>query len=168
TYQTVSVPRTRPVEPQLPTQQPPATVTQVRVSQSTPGVPTQPTLPPATEMRATQSAGVPLMVPEVDELSRIEAGFNLDPIRIEQINSPLLTPTQPPARQREAQVQQLLALAQQRPLSSEQTYLGPFGMPLRQYGYSMFAGNVSTFAPVDDIPVGPDYALGPEAHTTTH
>jgi protein involved in polysaccharide export with SLBB domain len=34
-------------------------------------------------------------------------------------------------------------------------------MPLRQYGYSMFAGNVSTFAPVDDIPVGPDYVLGP-------
>jgi polysaccharide biosynthesis/export protein len=161
TYQTVSVPRTRPVEPQLPTQQPPATVTQVRVSQSTPGVPAQPALPPATEMRATQSAGGPLMAPEVDELSRIEAGFNLDPIRIEQINSPLLTPTQPPAQQREAQGQQLLALAQQRPLSTEQTYLGPFGMPLRQYGYSMFAGNVSTFAPVDDIPVGPDYVLGP-------
>lgn len=161
TYQTVSVPRTRPVEPQLPTQQPPANVTQVRVSQSTPGVPAQPTLPPATEMRATQSAGAPLMVPEVDELSRIEAGFNLDPIRIEQINSPLLTPTQPPAQQREAQGQQLLAVAQQRPLSTEQTYLGPFGMPLRQYGYSMFAGNVSTFAPVDDIPVGPDYVLGP-------
>jgi polysaccharide biosynthesis/export protein len=161
TYQTVSVPRTRPVEPQLPTQQPPATVTQVRVSQSTPGVPAQPALPPATEMRATQSAGGPLMAPEVDELSRIEAGFNLDPIRIEQINSPLLTPTQPPAQQREAQGQQLLALAQQRSLSTEQTYLGPFGMPLRQYGYSMFAGNVSTFAPVDDIPVGPDYVLGP-------
>jgi protein involved in polysaccharide export with SLBB domain len=161
TYQTVSVPRTRPVEPQLPTQQPPARVTQVTVSQSTPGVPAQPTLPPAAEMRATQSAGAPLMVPEVDELSRIEAGFNLDPIRIQQINSPLLTPTQPPAQQREAQGQQLLALAQQRPLSTEQTYLGPFGMPLRQYGYSMFAGNVSTFAPVDDIPVGPDYVLGP-------
>ena len=45
TYQTVSVPRTRPVEPQLPTQQPPATVAQVRVSQSTPGAPAQPTLP---------------------------------------------------------------------------------------------------------------------------
>src|SRR5262245_33613160 len=165
TYQTVSVPRTRPVEPQLPTQQPmqqpPATVTQVTVSQSTPGVPAQLTLPPATEMRATQSAGAPQMVPEVDELSRIEAGFNLDPIRIQQINSPLLTPTQPPAQLREAQGQQLLPVAQQRQLSTEQTYLGPFGMPLRQYGYSMFAGNVSTFAPVDDIPVGPDYVLGP-------
>ena len=39
--------------------------------------------------------------------------------------------------------------------------LGPFGTPLRQYGYSIFAANVSTFAPVDDIPVGPDYVMGP-------
>src|SRR5438552_2250433 len=30
-----------------------------------------------------------------------------------------------------------------------------------QYGYAMFASNVSTLAPVDDIPVGPDYVLGP-------
>lgn len=37
----------------------------------------------------------------------------------------------------------------------------PFAIPLRQYGYSMFAANVSTFAPVDDVPVGPDYVLGP-------
>jgi len=44
---------------------------------------------------------------------------------------------------------------------NSQAYLGPFGAPLRQYGYSMFAANVSTFAPVDDIPVGPDYVMGP-------
>ncbi len=37
----------------------------------------------------------------------------------------------------------------------------PFAMPVRQYGYSMFAANVSTFAPVDDVPVGPDYVVGP-------
>ncbi len=33
--------------------------------------------------------------------------------------------------------------------------------PLRQYGYAVFASDVSTFAPVDDFPVGPDYVLGP-------
>ncbi|MBI2564274.1 MAG: SLBB domain-containing protein [candidate division NC10 bacterium] len=38
---------------------------------------------------------------------------------------------------------------------------GSFGTPIRQYGYSMFTANVSTFAPVDDIPVGPDYVMGP-------
>ena len=32
---------------------------------------------------------------------------------------------------------------------------------LRQFGYSLFASNVSTFAPVEDVPVGPDYVLGP-------
>jgi protein involved in polysaccharide export with SLBB domain len=163
TYQTVSVPRTRPVERQLPTQQqlPPATVTQVTVSQSTPGVAAQPGLPPVAEMRAAQSAGAPMMVPEVDELSRIEAGFNLDPIRIQQLSSPLLTPTPPPVQQIQAQGQQSEPASQQRPAAPEQAYLGPFGTPLRQYGYSMFAANVSTFAPVDDIPVGPDYVLGP-------
>ena len=61
------------------------------------------------------------------------------------------------------------ALPQQLPQSAaaehqdqpSQAYLGPFGAPLRQYGYAMFASNVSTFAPVDDIPVGPDYVVGP-------
>lgn len=32
---------------------------------------------------------------------------------------------------------------------------------LRQYGYSLFANPISTFAPVEDVPVGPDYILGP-------
>ncbi len=37
----------------------------------------------------------------------------------------------------------------------------PLAIPIRQYGYALFAANVSTFAPVDDIPVGPDYVIGP-------
>ncbi len=32
---------------------------------------------------------------------------------------------------------------------------------LRQFGYAVFSSPVSTFAPVDDVPVGPDYILGP-------
>ncbi len=32
---------------------------------------------------------------------------------------------------------------------------------LRQFGYTVFSSPVSTFAPVDDVPVGPDYVLGP-------
>src|SRR6266850_1837548 len=148
TYQTVSIPRTRPAEPFPPMQQPAGTVTQVTVSQSAPGVPPQTSLQP-TEARAL-STSAPMAVPEVDELSRIEAGFNLDPVRVQQISAPLLPPQT--ARAQQSQVQ---------PSQSEQGYLGPFGTPLRQYGYSMFAANVSTFAPVDDIPVGPDYVLGP-------
>ena len=40
-------------------------------------------------------------------------------------------------------------------------FLGPFGSPLRQYGYAVFASYVSSFAPIDDVPVGPDYVVGP-------
>jgi protein involved in polysaccharide export with SLBB domain len=40
-------------------------------------------------------------------------------------------------------------------------FIDPFATPLRQYGYSLFSGNVSTFAPVDNVPVGPDYVVGP-------
>lgn len=40
--------------------------------------------------------------------------------------------------------------------------------PLRQFGYDMFGPNVSTFAPVDDVPVGPDYVLGPGDDVTIH
>lgn len=36
-----------------------------------------------------------------------------------------------------------------------------FAVPMRQYGYALFSTNVSTFAPVDDVPVGPDYVMGP-------
>ena len=32
---------------------------------------------------------------------------------------------------------------------------------LRQFGYNLFARVPSTFAPVEDVPVGPDYVLGP-------
>src|SRR3989338_9088310 len=53
------------------------------------------------------------------------------------------------------------------PLSTiEATYQSPAfagekPRELRQYGYSLFASPVSTFAPVEDVPVGPDYVLGP-------
>src|SRR5213594_1389907 len=204
-YQTVSIPRARSIEPPLTqqqltqqqlAQQPPAgTITQVTVSQqNAPATPGQVVQQPAPEATRVQSGGLAPAAPEVDELSRIEAGFNLDPIRVQQLGGlqqfqPLLTQqqqlqlSQPPSAQlqqtqlqqtqlQQAQLQQAPlqqgALQQgqllqpgQRQLTQEQAYLGPFGTPLRQYGYSMFAANVSTFAPVDDIPVGPDYVLGP-------
>ena len=162
-YQTVSIPRTRTLEPlQLPqpptTTQPPATtVTQVTVSQSAPGTQAPVSQQPAVETRAP-SGNPPLAAPEVEEFSRIEASYNLDPMRVYQVGS-----QQPQQFQNPQQFQQTpqLQQTQQRQTPQDQGYLGPFGMPLRQYGYAMFAANVSTFAPVDDIPVGPDYVLGP-------
>jgi polysaccharide biosynthesis/export protein len=170
-YQTVSIPRSRPAEPPVLQQQAPqaGTVTQVTVSQSAPGAAPQIGQQPGAEMRAPNVGPTP-SVPEVEELSRIEAGFNLDPVRVQQIGS--FQQNQPQFQQPFMQPQSLqhqfqqsqVSLYQQRQNVQDQpnqAYLGPFGTPLRQYGYSMFTANVSTFAPVDDIPVGPDYVLGP-------
>ncbi|PYN54961.1 MAG: hypothetical protein DMD94_13375 [Candidatus Rokuibacteriota bacterium] len=159
-YQTVSVPRSRepvPFQPQAPT----TTVTQVSVSQGAQGIASQPTADGRAPAGVQGPSG-----PDVDELSRIEAGFNLDPMRPMAVQpqygaqrvSQQLT-AQQLANQQGAGLQQVSA--QQQGAASEQAFLGPYGAPLRQYGYAMFASNVSTFAPVDDIPVGPDYVLGP-------
>jgi protein involved in polysaccharide export with SLBB domain len=179
-YQTVSIPRSRPAEP-APYQRGPqgatvaqgASVTQVTVSQGAPGTQTQISQQPTTDVRTPNpSLAVPAL--EVEELSRIEAGFNLDPVRVQQIGSfqqaqPQFAQPQPLPQQQVSQnpsQQPALSQSQPQPRQSVQdqtteAYLGPFGAPLRQYGYAMFAANVSTFAPVDDIPVGPDYVLGP-------
>ncbi len=37
----------------------------------------------------------------------------------------------------------------------------PEPLKLRQFGYSLFASKVSSFAPVDNVPVGDDYTIGP-------
>ena len=182
-YQTVSIPRSRPAD-QLPYQQGPqvaqgGTVTQVTVTQSAPGAlgaPGQLTQqqqqqpPQQFADPRTANVGVTPATADVDEFSRIEAGFNLDSVRVQQIGSFQPTQVQFALQQPQSPQQaQQAALAQQLPQSQRpsnqdqpsQAYLGPFGAPLRQYGYSMFATNVSTFAPVDDNPVGPDYVLGP-------
>jgi protein involved in polysaccharide export with SLBB domain len=181
-YQTVSVPRSRPAD-QLPYQQGPqvaqgGTVTQVTVTQSAPGAlgaPGQPTQqqqqPQQFADPRTSNVGVTPATSDVDEFSRIEAGFNLDSVRVQQIGSFQQTQAQfalqrpqSPQQAQQAALAQQLPQSQQRPSNQDQpsqAYLGPFGAPLRQYGYAMFATNVSTFAPVDDIPVGPDYVLGP-------
>ena len=182
-YQTVSVPRSRPAD-QLPYQQGPqvaqgGTVTQVTVTQSAPGAlvapgqPAQQQQPPPQQFAdpRTSNVGVTQATADVDEFSRIEAGFNLDSVRVQQIGSFQQTQVQfalqqpqSPQQAQQAALAQQLPQSQQRPRNQDQpsqAYLGPFGAPLRQYGYAMFATNVSTFAPVDDIPVGPDYVLGP-------
>ena len=82
--------------------------------------------------------------------SKTEVLFALNQLLLQQSQQALLPPQQFSLSQR-----------QSTPDQTSQGYLGPYGAPLRQYGYSMFAATVSTFAPVDDIPVGPDYVLGP-------
>jgi polysaccharide biosynthesis/export protein len=182
-YQTVSIPRSRPADP-FPSQGPQGTqvaqsgtVTQITVSQSAPGAAgapgplTQPQQQQFADPRTPNVVGSTATAPDVEEFSRIEAGFNLDSVRVQQIGSfqqPqaqfAMQQPQSPQQAQQAALAQQLPQSQQRPSNQDQAsqaYLGPFGSPLRQYGYAMFAANVSTFAPVDDIPVGPDYVLGP-------
>src|SRR5712691_2859085 len=182
-YQTVAVPRTRSLQPPAPgfqpQQAPATTVTQVTA--------TSPSALPQAMQSPTETsrfANVPTVgTQETEELSRIEAAFNLDPIRQMSVLDPIRQASVPiapqqqyfgqPVNLQQPGVQQQQATFLQAGLQQQQqvqqpqlipegpAMLGPFGTPLRQYGYSMFAANVSTFAPVDDIPVGPDYVLGP-------
>lgn len=73
----------------------------------------------------------------------------------------LLTPSIGPQPQGQLQGQPL-PQAQGQPLLEEQ--ISPIEQTygaLRQFGYTIFSSPVSTFAPVDDVPVGPDYVVGP-------
>jgi protein involved in polysaccharide export with SLBB domain len=48
-----------------------------------------------------------------------------------------------------------------RGLDTAQTPAAPSTRDLTQFGYSIFASRVSTFAPVTNVPVGNDYVIGP-------
>lgn len=76
---------------------------------------------------------------------------------------------QPETKERpETKTPRALSQTPELPLSPiERAFQGiasPVGEPLqgfRQFGYNFFWAPVFTFAPVDDVPVGPDYVLGP-------
>lgn len=65
-------------------------------------------------------------------------------------------------------------LGRQRGDSMSDPESDPSGVPddvLRQFGYSLFnapVNSISTFAPVEDVPVGPDYLLGPGDNLRIH
>ena len=88
-YQTVAVPRTRSLQPGVPgfqpQQAPAATVTQVTVTSQSAAPP-----PPQSPTETSRPAPVATSgTQEVEELSRIEAGFDLDPIRQMSVLDPL-------------------------------------------------------------------------------
>src|SRR5437870_3909343 len=100
-YQTVAVPRTRSLQPPVPgfqpQQAPATTVTQVTVT-SQGGAPqvSQPSAEPP-RPATPPSAGAQ----EVEELSRIEATFNLDPIRQMSVLDPIRQASVPIAPQQQ-------------------------------------------------------------------
>jgi protein involved in polysaccharide export with SLBB domain len=118
---------------------------------------------------APRSAGV-----DTGEVSRIEAMFELEatqrllgaerPWALGMVMRQPPEGSEPPGTPTPRTPAQLVAEGRLVPLPgmpSAPARFDPFAVSLRQYGYAMFASNVSTFAPVDDVPVGPDYVLGP-------
>src|SRR2546426_11739208 len=100
-YQPVAVPRTRSLQPPAPgfqpQQAPATTVTQVAATSQS-GVP-QGTQPP---IETSRFATVPTVgTQEVEELSRIEAAFNLDPIRQMSVLDPIRQASVPIAPQQQ-------------------------------------------------------------------
>lgn len=87
-------------------------------------------------------------------------------------------PSEPPAPRERPESERAAAARPEgapEPLSpAERAFQGiasPTGDPLgelRQFGYSFFRRPASTFAPVDDVPVGPDYVLGPGDDLVIH
>src|SRR5206468_2777114 len=145
-FQTAAAPRSRALEavPNL-LQTGVPTVTQVTVTQ---GAPSQVSQSPT----APQPAAAPVALPEPEDLSRIEASFNVDPIRQFAVpiglNQPasaqqpgaLQVAVQPVGQQQPSSGQQQVQPSAQQFLQQPtqgQAMLGPFGAPLRQYGYSM-------------------------------
>lgn len=127
--------------------------------------------PPSTIPKAPQTIPVQSPWPGSPEVQSplatgitvVEAGPTYSPqVGTGQEKSPIggALPTQSPTGSR-------APLFYYEPLSSIETtfrapvFAGEKPRELRQYGYSLFASPVSTFAPVEDVPVGPDYILGP-------
>ena len=67
-------------------------------------------------------------------------------------NEPVLPePSEPTAERGPSMTERLIAGQTEAEVSTE----------LQQFGYEVFARSVSTFAPVTNVPVGPDYVVGP-------
>ena len=97
---------------------------------------------------------------------------SLDPARIEELRAFQLSRTQADTKQQQLQNPSPVGVNTPQPIFFEPfsaietafqapIFAGEKPNEFRQYGYSLFASPVSTFAPVEDVPVGPDYVLGP-------
>ena len=105
---------------------------------------------------------------DIDPLSPIEAAFQVVMPAGQGLTEMVFDSPKPPPLvvagnlPGQARVPEGPGASKSQPPVPTALYLGPFGRPLRQFGYAAFMSNVSTFAPLDDAPVGPDYILGSE------
>jgi protein involved in polysaccharide export with SLBB domain len=108
------------------------------------------------ESKKTPEPAIPNQTPfSIDHLSAIEKIFNsFEKTKMfeEELQKvyPLLEQSKKPEISEQTRLQVSLLFDQIRQLDV-----------LRQFGYDFFSLNPSTFAPVTDLPAGPDYLLGP-------
>lgn len=72
----------------------------------------------------------------------------------------------PPQQQSKPQVTEAAKILTVAPRQAEETSApeiraAKYGLPVKQYGYSFFYKPPETFLPVQTVPVGPDYTIGP-------
>jgi protein involved in polysaccharide export with SLBB domain len=74
---------------------------------------------------------------------------------------PSAIPTPPPTPAPEAAKVLTVAPRQAEETSAVEKRAADFGLPVKQFGYSFFYKPPETFLPVQAVPVGPDYVIGP-------
>lgn len=123
--------------------------------------------PDQAEQLAARLGAKNLSAPEIDAIAR-ELGLNPD--QIAQVKAHLPQPNAKstpaesgaPAAASAAAAAAVSSIEQNfRTLDSERPPEIPSPDKLSQFGYSLFASGVSTFAPVGNVPVSKDYVLGP-------
>lgn len=114
-----------------------------------PAIPTKPAQPFMGQPPISQQ------LPQPDPTQQPAQPFTGQPQTLQQL--PEATPTQQPATTHQPSME--------RPSEFEQYIAGKVPLTistdLKQFGYDLFRRPPSTFAPVEKVPVGPDYVIGP-------
>jgi len=111
------------------------------------------------------SMGIPGMSPaeiqaQLDALQKARAGRSVYDTMEQEVTEPnepndrKIAPFQKPVEEELSRIEQLLT----RRASFD---VNDISKDLRQFGYEVFRSSATTFAPVTNVPVGPDYVIGP-------
>ena len=99
----------------------------------------------------------PLQKPQPTQLPK-----SLQPQEPNDVNAP------PSPPEKEEEVKEPLSRIEQIFSGQIELEISEVSLDLKQFGYDVFQTPVTTFAPVTNVPVGPDYAIGPgDAFTLT-
>jgi polysaccharide biosynthesis/export protein len=101
----------------------------------------------------------PVSPPKMEDQAR----FYLQRITPGPPSSGDLPPSKPQPQPYAPEPAKMLTTAPRQPeeISASERRAAEYGMPVKQFGYSFFYKPPETFLPVQNIPVGPDYVIGP-------